>query len=228
MSKKGSTKKWLLEANQQAGCYKDLLDRIKRSGVAFYALIRHTDEQAEKGAEHKHAVLEFQTAKLFEEVQALFEGAHIDELEHFDSHMAYLLHRTPTAREQGKQLYFIEDLKTNDLKRAKQAIANGERDQLDPNHILDEINSGCTSVTKFVAKFRPDTVKPWIGLIKELLREKKEIGTLDVIQSQALETMKDLHDRVLLDTGPYKTKRLEEQIEAFWAYVDQQRSKLNE
>lgn len=226
--KKGSVLRWLLEANQQAECYKDLPDRIKHAQTAFYAFVKHTDEQDEKGKEHMHAVLEFQSAKVFEEVQDLFPGAHLEELKDFDAHMAYLLHRTPTAREQGKQIYFIQDLTTSDIKRAKCAIANGERDKLDPNHILDEINGGCTSITKFVAKFRPDSVKQWTGLIKDLLKERKEIGGLNVIQDEAFNAMKALFDHEQYDTGPYKHQRMQEIIYRYWDWVNQQRNKVND
>lgn len=225
--KKGSTKKWLLEANQQAECYKDLPHRIKTAGVAFYAFIKHVDEQDEKGPEHMHAVLEFQTALTFEEVQDLFKGAHLEQLINFDSHMAYLLHRTPKAREEGKRLYFIEDLFTNDKERAKRAIANGEKEALDPNHILDEIAGGCTSLTKFVSKFRPDSVKPWMSLIKELLKERREGNQDEAIQQRALQTMKELHDRVRFDEGPWPEGRMREIIEGFWSWVDHERNKMN-
>ena len=161
---------WFLTINQEASCFTELKAILVNNGSTFkhYAYILHDKDNEEQP--HYHLCLEYKNARTFTQVKAMFEGAHIEEMEYKNMSYQYLIHKNNPEKYQ----YSIYNVMTLEKDYYMLMLNNNEYDKLDTTTLIETINSGIHTYTELILKFGLNQVNMYHNLINKLFNEQFE------------------------------------------------------
>ena len=161
---------WFLTINQEASCFYELKAILVNNGSTFnhYAYIMHDKDNEEQP--HYHICLEYKNARTFTQVKAMFEGAHVEEMEYKNMSYQYLIHKN----DPDKYQYQIDNVMTLEKDYYTLMLNNNEYDKLDTTTLIEAINSGIHTYTELILKFGLNQVNMYHNLINKLFNEQFE------------------------------------------------------
>ena len=168
--KEQRTRNWFLTINKDASCFPELKAILVNNGSTFkhYAYILHDKDNEEQ--RHFHLCLEYKNARTFTQVKAMFEGAHIEEMEYKNISYQYLIHKN----DPDKYQYSIDNVMTLEKDYYLLMLNNNEYDKLDTTTLIEAINSGIHTYTELILKFGLNQVNMYHNLINKLFNEQFE------------------------------------------------------
>ena len=168
--KEQRTRNWFLTINKEANCFSELKAILVNNGSTFkhYAYILHDKDNEEQL--HFHLCLEYKNARTFTQVKAMFEGAHVEEMEYKNISYQYLIHKN----DPDKYQYSIDNVMTLEKDYYSLMLNNNEYDKLDTTTLIEAINSGIHTYTELILKFGLNQVNMYHNLINKLFNEQFE------------------------------------------------------
>ena len=168
--KEQRNRNWFLTINQEATCFTELKAILVNNGATFkhYAYVLHDKDNEEQP--HYHLCLEYKNARTFTQVKAMFEGAHVEEMEYKNMSYQYLIHKN----DPDKYQYEIDNVMTLEKDYLMLMLNNNEYDKLDTTTLIEAINSGIHTYTELILKFGLNQVNMYHNLINKLFNEQFE------------------------------------------------------
>ena len=168
--KEQRNRNWFLTINRESSCFTELKAILVNNGSTFkhYAYVLHDKDNEEQP--HYHLCLEYKNARTFTQVKAMFDGAHVEEMEYKNMSYQYLIHKNDPQKYQ----YEIDNVMTLEKDYLMLMLNNNEYDKLDTTTLIEAINSGIHTYTELILKFGLNQVNMYHNLINKLFNEQFE------------------------------------------------------